>query len=623
MMLTQGQTAAAGRRVSGRREREELFRKPPASASRRGRRTRRRPSHELRLLPGCSLDGTAKDFTRSTLAVAAAGPGAARDGGLDLLRLHRRPHSDPLLALRPAGQEPARGQGATTVAVACAACFSRLKMANHHIAGDAGVRGPGGRGARRRLRRPDARAAPAGDPGRRHRPRRRRRQRSRSPLEGLKVACYYGCLLSRPPEVMQFDDAENPTFMDQLLEAAGADRGRLAAQDRVLRRQLLASPTSAIVLELDRRDPLHGQGRGRGLHRHRLPAVPAQPGHAAEGHRSASWRQRTTCRSSTSRSCWVWPWAAPPRSWAWAAWSWTRSRCWQPKDCLRARPADERRQDDRAAQTARPGRNDRGRRGRRRGAGRAAPASPASRPRSTWPSRGFKVYLVDSSPAIGGRMAQLDKTFPTGDCAMCILSPKLVECARNKNIEIITLADVEGISRRAGQLPGQAPPDARASSTPSKCNACGDCVEACPVDAAQRVRPRAGHAQGHLPPYPQAIPNVFGISKADGHGPVQGRLPRRRQRAGLCRPDRRGQVQGSLRPHPRALPPAGRLRPRLPASLRDASATARRSTSPSRSRDLKRFAADYVYAHRDKPDRSPAGAAARRRWPSSAAAPPD
>ena len=58
---------------------------------------------------------------------------------------------------------------------------------------------------------------------------------------------------------------------------------------------------------------------------------------------------------------------------------------------------------------------------------------------------GFKVYLVDPSPAIGGRMAQLDKTFPTGDCAMCILSPKLVECARNKNIEIITLADVEGI----------------------------------------------------------------------------------------------------------------------------------------------------------------------------------
>ena len=67
---------------------------------------------------------------------------------------------------------------------------------------------------------------------------------------------------------------------------------------------------------------------------------------------------------------------------------------------------------------------------------------------------GFKVYLLDSSPAIGGRMAQLDKTFPTGDCAMCILSPKLVECARNKNIEIVTLADVEGISGEPGNFQG-------------------------------------------------------------------------------------------------------------------------------------------------------------------------
>ena len=59
---------------------------------------------------------------------------------------------------------------------------------------------------------------------------------------------------------------------------------------------------------------------------------------------------------------------------------------------------------------------------------------------------GFKVYLLESSPAIGGRMAQLDKTFPTGDCAMCTLSPKLVEAARNKNVEIITLADIQKVS---------------------------------------------------------------------------------------------------------------------------------------------------------------------------------
>ncbi|MGM0402043.1 MAG: FAD-dependent oxidoreductase, partial [Chloroflexota bacterium] len=51
---------------------------------------------------------------------------------------------------------------------------------------------------------------------------------------------------------------------------------------------------------------------------------------------------------------------------------------------------------------------------------------------------GYKVYLVESSPSIGGAMAQLDKTFPTNDCSMCILSPKVVECARHLNIELMT-----------------------------------------------------------------------------------------------------------------------------------------------------------------------------------------
>ena len=53
---------------------------------------------------------------------------------------------------------------------------------------------------------------------------------------------------------------------------------------------------------------------------------------------------------------------------------------------------------------------------------------------------GFKAYLVERSPAIGGTMAQLDKTFPTNDCAMCIMSPKLVEVGRHLNIEILTLS---------------------------------------------------------------------------------------------------------------------------------------------------------------------------------------
>ena len=65
---------------------------------------------------------------------------------------------------------------------------------------------------------------------------------------------------------------------------------------------------------------------------------------------------------------------------------------------------------------------------------------------------GFYVYLVEKSASIGGRMAQLDKTFPTNDCSMCIMSPKLVECGRHLNIEILTLSEVESVSGEAGNF---------------------------------------------------------------------------------------------------------------------------------------------------------------------------
>jgi heterodisulfide reductase subunit A-like polyferredoxin len=137
---------------------------------------------------------------------------------------------------------------------------------------------------------------------------------------------------------------------------------------------------------------------------------------------------------------------------------------------------------------------------------------------------GFKVYLLDSSPAIGGRMAQLDKTFPTGDCAMCILSPKLVECARNKNIEIITLADIEGISGEPGNFKVRIRQNPRYVDL-HKCNACGDCTEACPVDLPNEFDRRLGTRKAIFRPYPQAIPNVFGISKAAERAPCKASCP--------------------------------------------------------------------------------------------------
>ncbi|MFC1580937.1 FAD-dependent oxidoreductase [Thermodesulfobacteriota bacterium] len=93
---------------------------------------------------------------------------------------------------------------------------------------------------------------------------------------------------------------------------------------------------------------------------------------------------------------------------------------------------------------------------------------------------GFKVYLVEKSPAIGGKMAQLDKTFPTNDCSMCIESPKLIECARHPNIEILTLTEVDRVEGEAGDFKVTLTKNPR-YIIEDKCTGCTTCVEYCPV----------------------------------------------------------------------------------------------------------------------------------------------
>jgi NADH:ubiquinone oxidoreductase subunit E len=101
---------------------------------------------------------------------------------------------------------------------------------------------------------------------------------------------------------------------------------------------------------------------------------------------------------------------------------------------------------------------------------------------------GIKVYLVDNKPSIGGVMAQLDKTFPTNDCAMCTMAPRLVEIGRHKDIEVVTLADIEKISGSAGNF------DVEIRKRPrfideEKCTGCGTCVANCPVQNIIYVTP--------------------------------------------------------------------------------------------------------------------------------------
>jgi len=105
---------------------------------------------------------------------------------------------------------------------------------------------------------------------------------------------------------------------------------------------------------------------------------------------------------------------------------------------------------------------------------------------------GIKVYLVDASPSIGGVMSQLDKTFPTNDCAMCTMAPRLVQIGRHKDIEIITLADMQSIEGQPGNFTVTLNKRPRFVNE-DKCTGCGTCVTNCPVrnqiylDGAEKV----------------------------------------------------------------------------------------------------------------------------------------
>jgi heterodisulfide reductase subunit A len=123
---------------------------------------------------------------------------------------------------------------------------------------------------------------------------------------------------------------------------------------------------------------------------------------------------------------------------------------------------------------------------------------------------GYHVYLVEQSPAIGGAMAQLDKTFPTNDCSMCILSPKLVECGRHLNIDIITNAQVKGITGKPGNFKVSVLKKP-SYVDPEKCVACGACAEKCPSKVEDAFNEGFSQRKAIYIPYPQAVPHVYHI----------------------------------------------------------------------------------------------------------------
>ncbi len=126
--------------------------------------------------------------------------------------------------------------------------------------------------------------------------------------------------------------------------------------------------------------------------------------------------------------------------------------------------------------------------------------------------KGFETYLVEREPSIGGHMAQLDKTFPTLDCSSCILTPKMVEVARHKNIHLLTYSEVESVEGYIGNYRVKIRRKPRYVDE-RRCTGCGECASACRLRGRIESEFEMGLAKrgAIYMPFPQAVPTVYTV----------------------------------------------------------------------------------------------------------------
>ena len=126
--------------------------------------------------------------------------------------------------------------------------------------------------------------------------------------------------------------------------------------------------------------------------------------------------------------------------------------------------------------------------------------------------QGFTVYLVERNPSIGGRMAQLDKTFPTMDCASCIGTPKMVEVGMHPNIKLLTYSEIKKISRAGKRFVVKVLRRPRYVDE-TKCVGCGICAQNCPIEIPNEFDEGLGLRKAIYVPFPQAVPLLYTIDK--------------------------------------------------------------------------------------------------------------
>ncbi|MFW9976989.1 MAG: hydrogenase iron-sulfur subunit [Candidatus Thorarchaeota archaeon] len=120
---------------------------------------------------------------------------------------------------------------------------------------------------------------------------------------------------------------------------------------------------------------------------------------------------------------------------------------------------------------------------------------------------GAKVYMIERLPSIGGHMSQLDKTFPTLDCSMCIQGPWMVDCSRHPNIEILAYSNVQEVTGAQGDFRVKVLKRTRRVNA-EKCTGCGDCQRVCPIEVPNEYDMGLKMRKASYIPFPQAVPNI-------------------------------------------------------------------------------------------------------------------